>query len=137
MNRLLQASGIALSLAMAAPPQAHAAAPPLTLDLRISRIDLDCLVSASNSLMDAGDPIIFSPDMCVGESQLDVLLSGTKRTSLPNRKASLPTRRSAAVSRPPERFVFSRKTLACVVKRSHDRALPAGDPVRIDLRTCP
>jgi hypothetical protein len=65
-------------------------------------------------------------------------LTGSQRTSLPNRKTSLPDRPSGAPAEPPPiRYVFNRKTLNCLVERARTNSLPAGDPVHVDLSECP
>jgi hypothetical protein len=116
------------------------AVPELSLEFRLSRSDLKCLVDTSKSLLEHPDPIVFSPDVCVSQASLDALLSGSKRTSLPNWKMSLPNSRRASGPSDgltPPRYVFTHKTLGCLVNRSRLRALPDGDPVHIDLRNCP
>ena len=106
-----------------------------TLDFRLGRADLKCLVDTSGSLLEHSEPIAFAPELCVGPNTLDALLNGSQRTSLPNWKMSLPDRRPRGAAAGP-RYVFTRKTLQCLVDRAKAGAYAAGDPVHVDLRDC-
>lgn len=135
---LFALAGLAIVSGAGAQPAPPTAA--LSLDFRLSRADLKCLVDTSGSLLEHSEPISFSPDLCVNQAALDALLSGSQRTSLPNWKTTLPDHHpggGAAGTPATPRFIFSRKTLKCLVAQSRHGDLTSGDPVHIDLRNCP